>query len=108
LGWIAMGYGPAERSQMRLIAAYRDRCTHSQEPGNLIYLFKRPFSAEFYSRGEALLAHNLSETETYLNHNALDCLAVPIKHMDRLPKALTHRFNTVCQAGQYYLLVEKG
>jgi len=106
LGWIAMGNGPAERSQMRLIAAYHDRRGPNQEKGHLIYLFSRPFSAEFYSEGKALLARNFNEAEKCLNDQTIDYLAVRSKDMARLPEALSRRFNIVFRAPKYYLLIE--
>ncbi|WP_054030202.1 ArnT family glycosyltransferase [Desulfatitalea tepidiphila] len=107
LGWIAMGNGPAERSQMRLIAAYHGTRGPDQEKGHLIYLFKRPFSAEFYSKGKALLARNFKEAEKLLDDKTIDYLAVQSKNLDRLPEVLTRRFNTVYKTEEYYLLMEK-
>ncbi len=108
LGWIAMGNGPAERSQLRLIAAYQDSRGPDQEKGHLIYLFKRPFSAEFYSKGKALCARNFKEAERFLDDHAIDYLAVPSKDMARLPEVLSRRFNIVFRAQKYYLLMENG
>lgn len=107
LGWIAMGNGPAERSQMRLITAYHDSRGPDIEKGHLIYLFKRPFSAEFYSKGKALLARNFKEAEKLLDDKTIDYLAVQSKNLDRLPEVLTRRFNTVYKTEEYYLLMEK-
>jgi len=104
LGWTTLGKGPAERSQKTMMNVYRDICTGTNS--TIIYMFKRPYSAEFYSQGEALLADDLKKAEAYLQNQVVDYFAVRIKDMDRLPESFKNRITVVRQVNRYYLLVE--
>ena len=102
LVWVAMGYGPATRSQMHIVAAFRDRC--SDRNGSLVYLFKRPYSADFYSRGKARLANDLKEVEKNIEEQGRVYFAVRIKDMRHLPDSFTQNTSIVFQTSRYYLL----
>ena len=106
LGWIAMGYGPSARSQTAIITAYQDMSDDDNEP--LVYLFKRPYSADFYSRGEARLANNLDELEKIAENRDRVYFAVRIKDMKHLPETFTNKNSIVFQTNRYYLLTEEG
>lgn len=53
LGVTVAGYGPGRKSQKYLVARYeREAATLD---GSLTYLFREPYSAQFYSSGNAHL-----------------------------------------------------
>jgi len=102
LGWIAMGYGPSARSQTAIITAYRDMSDDENEP--LVYLFKRPYSADFYSHGKARLVNNIDELEEIAENRDRVYFAVRIKDMKRLPETFKGKNSIVLQTNRYYLL----
>ena len=104
LGWVTMGNGPSTKSQVALIATYRDM--RAERNGPLVYMFKLPYSADFYSRGKAYLAKNVNQAEEILNNAGTSYFAVRIKDMKRLPESFTSRNTIVFQSTRYYLLIE--
>ena len=102
MGASAMGYGPATRSQIQIIAAYRNLC--GDRDGSLVYLFKRPYSADFYSGGKARLANNPNEVEKSIENQERVYIAVRIKDMRHLPASFTRRRSIVFRTRRYCLL----
>ncbi|MGI9280841.1 MAG: ArnT family glycosyltransferase [Endozoicomonas sp.] len=94
-----------KKSQKYLIA---NMMTHPvQQPGHLIYFMKRPFSARFYSHGQALLANDEQEILNQLHRDRRDFLATRDGNIDRLSDPLRNRFEKVSQYRNWTLWVEK-
>jgi hypothetical protein len=99
-----LGYGPAEKSQKELIAGYG--AMRPGEEASLTYLFQRPYSAEFYSGGDAVLLKDLQDVENLLNNRTHDCLAVRAEDLERLPESFKGRMTNLGPVHRYYLLLE--
>lgn len=82
---VSLGYGPAGKSQKELIVSYEKN--RLRQEGPLVYLFKRPYSAEFYSRGKALLAQDLTAAEALLQNDTVDYFVIRERDLSRLPAA---------------------
>jgi hypothetical protein len=78
----------------------------AERNGSLVYVFKRPYSADFYSGGNALLASDLNQVEKTMDNQRLDYFAVRTRDMDRLPESFSRQNTIVCQTDRYFLLVE--
>lgn len=103
-----LGIGPAERSQQKLVEAYRrDQQAGDQTDGQLIYLGHRPYSAEFYSGGTALLAGDLQEATTLLAKAGYDYLVIEKTRWADLPASFTSGFSPLAEIKRFYLLREK-
>jgi len=102
LSWMILSHGFTDWSQKRLISAYQESRNDSDAP--IIYLFNRPYSAEFYSRGEACLAHDLNEVEVFSQNHVAAFLALNIHDMEHhLPEAFIKRFSIVYRDRRYCL-----
>ncbi|MCP3176220.1 glycosyltransferase family 39 protein [Desulfuromonas sp. KJ2020] len=96
---------PAKKCQKELVAAYQ--AVRVEEAGDLIYLFKRPHSAEFYSRGQALLAEQPAEVNRYFQNSSNDYFAIKEGDLRRLPTEVRQRVAKLGEFNGYYLLKEK-
>lgn len=105
---VGLGIGPAERSQKNLVAAYhRERMFDSRPSAQLLYLFYRPYSAEFYSEGNAILVENLLELEQLLIDAESSYVVVEKERWARVPNTLTARFDKLDENKRFYLLRNK-
>lgn len=105
---VGLGLGPAERSQKRLVAIHRqDNAQDGHPPGRVLYLFRRPYSAEFYSRGTALLVKDMPTLEKLLAEPGEDWLVVEKEHWRQVPEATTTRFAIMGEIKRFYLLREE-
>lgn len=104
LVFVSLGYGPATRSQKKLVTAFQES---RGEESRLTYLFKRPFSAEFYSDGQAELAKTIQETEPLFKNGRLDYFAVAANRFEQLPESFQNRVIGLGLFDRYYLLREK-
>jgi 4-amino-4-deoxy-L-arabinose transferase-like glycosyltransferase len=73
----------------------------------LHYLFKRPYSAEFYSTGLARQTANQQDLYKLLSNHSRDYIAVKQQSIDGLPGEVRHNFQLVDTLGDTLLLVEK-
>lgn len=101
---VTLGYGPAAKSQKELIAIFKS--DQEEVKGSLNYLFKLPYSAEFYSQGAALLAQDLRETEALFQNDAVDYFSVRIGDLERLPDSFKNRVTNLGAINRNYLLKE--
>ncbi|BBO91707.1 ArnT family glycosyltransferase [Desulfosarcina ovata] len=99
---IVMGYGPSANSQSAIVAAYRNMSGNGNGP--LVYLFKRPYSADFYSRGKARFAGNLNEAAEIEENQERVYFAVRSKDLKRLPESFPGKDSIVFQTDRYCLL----
>ena len=100
---LALGYGPAEKSQRKLIASLS--VSHSGEK-SLTYLYQRPYSAEFYSRGSARVARDPNDMEGLFRNDAVDYFSVSKGDFERLPLAFRMRVKNLGLINRHYLLME--
>lgn len=78
-----------------------------EQPGHLIYFLKRPFSARFYSHGQALLANSEEEISNQLHDDRRDFLATRDGNINILSESLRDRFEKVSEYRNWTLWVEK-
>ena len=107
LGWVlvAAQVVPLKKSQKGLVMAYRNDQT--DPTGQLVYLFKRPQSAEFYSRGRAQFARQTQDTDAYFRNANKDYFALRERNMKLLPETVLRRVEKLGEFNGYYLLKEK-
>jgi 4-amino-4-deoxy-L-arabinose transferase-like glycosyltransferase len=73
----------------------------------LVYLFRRPFSGQFYSQGQALEVRDRDEALRWLASDAPATLLVPQTEFDRLSLAGHPRWVEVARHGGYVMLVPR-
>ena len=100
---VALGLGPAEKSQRKLIAALQGTQL-GEKP--VTYLYSRPYSAEFYSRGTARLARDPKEAEGLFRNDTIDYFAIAKGDLERLPLSFRIRVTNLGLINRNYLLVE--
>ena len=100
---VMLGYGPAGKSQKSLIAIYQKNGTGGK---SLTYLFERPGSAEFYSRGLARLESEPKEAEKLFQNDTLDYFAIGKSDLERLPPSFLAGVTNLGLINGYYLLME--
>ncbi|MCP4114436.1 MAG: glycosyltransferase family 39 protein [Desulfobacteraceae bacterium] len=101
----ATGFGPGQRSQKQLVRTVAP-LVHGNG-GRLTYLFKKPFSADFYSRGTAGRLDSVAGLDSLLNDAARDVVAVRKKYLHRIPGPVLARFIKGEEINGYLLLMEK-
>ena len=92
------------KSQKALLTAYSRIKT--QPGGQLVYLLKRPFSAQFYSRGKALEAKNWQQAMTYFYNDKQDYYVIKSSQLKDLPSYLQRGLREVGEYNRYSLLQE--
>lgn len=107
LAWILVAgqIVPPRKCQKGLIAAYQT--ARAESAGDLIYLFKRPHSAEFYSRGRALFVEQPAEVDRYFQNGSNDYFAIKDGDLSRLPAEVRQRVTKLGEFNGYYLLQGK-
>jgi 4-amino-4-deoxy-L-arabinose transferase-like glycosyltransferase len=90
--------GIEARSQRKLLAGLHD----ADAP--LVYLFKRPFSGQFYSAGRALEVRDSAEVARWLATDKPATLLVPTYEFDRLSLATDPRWIEIARHGGYVML----
>ena len=105
LFFAAFGLISTKKCQDRLIAQYE--AVQTQMSSELIYLFKRPYSAEFYSRGLARNVMTLNEAEAFLGDRTQDFFAVKKSRFDKLPVPFRFRLENLGEYAGYLLLRER-
>jgi hypothetical protein len=73
----------------------------------LVYLFERPYSAQFYSAGMARIAATTGEADSLSGNGAIDYFAVRASLLERIPPSFLDRVPVVGLINRYYLLREK-
>jgi hypothetical protein len=85
------------RSQKPLVEAYEQLAAADER---LIYLNERPYSAQFYKQGQAVLVTGVAELQASLTDTHHDFYVIKDEQMNTLPVALQQRLNPV----KHYLL----
>ena len=93
-----------KKSQKHIIAAIKAQ--EVENPGEIIYLSKRPFSARFYSAGKAILVENPEEIPQLIDNNLTDFIATK-DDRNQLPEDLQKRFIEVSRYRDWTLWLEK-
>ena len=79
---------PFKKSQHLLVKAYSEiACEETQ----LAYLYSRPYSAQFYSGGKALLLKEVVGDEPIFQDQKVDYVAISPRSLNRLPQTLAAR-----------------
>jgi 4-amino-4-deoxy-L-arabinose transferase-like glycosyltransferase len=91
---LTLGYGPAEKSQKERQEA-------------LTYLYKLPYSAQFYSGGAALLAPSLDEVEKLFQDESVNYFAIRKEDLGRLTSSFLAQVVKLGPINRNYLLREK-
>jgi 4-amino-4-deoxy-L-arabinose transferase-like glycosyltransferase len=98
-GMLVFGHDRTEaRSQRKLLATSHD----ADAP--LVYLFKRPFSGQFYSAGRALEARDSADVARWLATSQPATLLVPEPEFTRLSLDSDPRWTEVARHGGYVML----
>jgi len=92
------------KSQKELLAAYHQQQAISE--GRLIYLLKRPFSAQFYSRGKAIEAESWQQAMAYFEDDIRDYYVLKNRQLQNLPDKLRSKLQVTGQYHGYSLLRE--
>jgi 4-amino-4-deoxy-L-arabinose transferase-like glycosyltransferase len=103
---VASGFGPDQRSQKRLVRTV-DQFFDANGGGRLTYLFKKPFSADFYSRGTAGRLDSVEGLDKLLNDATMDVVALRKKYLQHIPGPVLARFVKWKEINGYLLLKEK-
>ncbi|MGC9520243.1 MAG: ArnT family glycosyltransferase [Desulfuromonadaceae bacterium] len=96
---------PPRKCQKGLIAAYQN--IRGEADGKLIYFFKRPHSAELYSKGQALLVDKAEDIDIYFQNTTEDYFTVRKSHFKQLPESVLQHVAKLGEYNGYYLLREK-
>lgn len=95
---------PKRKCQKKLIEAYlKIRAPQAK----LIYLYKRPHSAQFYSRGKAVLIDNLDKTKELFQNEQRDYFVIRKKHLNQLSDQFSAKLENLGEYNDYYLLIER-
>jgi len=86
------------RSQRKLLAGVHE------PDAPIVYLFKRPFSGQFYSAGRALEVRDAAEAERWLATDKPATLLLPQHDFDRLSLATDARWVEAGRHGGYVML----
>ena len=98
-------FAPAKNSQKYLVWQYLK--IRPQEASRLIYLYNRPYSAEFYTSGKALEVKSPAHAEAFFANDVQDFYVVKNKWMNRLPDAFRKRLVLVDRFDDFTLLREE-
>ncbi len=102
---VSAGIGPSENSQKKLMGTFYKEI--KGEKIHITYLFKRPFSAAFYSKGTAGKIDTTVKIDALLKNGDTDYMAVQENRLDRIPAPILNRFSDLGHINNYILLKEK-
>ncbi len=92
----------ADRSQHDLIQYVQNRT----DVERLVYLYKRPYSANFYSAGKAAIATSPEEVGRLLDRPGRDYVVAKLNHRNDLPRSLQERLDVVRGYSRFVLMVQ--
>jgi len=90
------------KSQKDVVARYKMLRSDSSSP--LIYLFDKPYSAEFYSNGEAKQISDVDKAAKYVLGTKESFVVARDEDLDRMPRSLLRRLQPVARFGDCELL----
>ena len=100
---VTLGQVSDKISQKNLITKYR--ALRSGDSEELIYLFQKPYSADFYSNGGAYLVKNLSEIYDLQREPERDFFVA--RNIECLPTPFLSQVDSLGKYGRYFLLRTK-
>jgi len=94
----------SEKSQKDLLIAYKKEklAIDSQ----LIYLIKRPFSAQFYSQGKAIEVESWGKIKPYLEDKKIDYFVVKERDIKNMPDDVKKTLTKTGEFNGYSLFIE--
>lgn len=107
LAWVLIAgqIVPPRKCQKDLAKAYHE--DSRKGTGELIYLFKRPHSAEFYTQGRAKIIKDMNKLNFYLQNERKDYFAIREKNMMNLSEKILNQTDQYGNYNGYILLKEK-
>jgi 4-amino-4-deoxy-L-arabinose transferase-like glycosyltransferase len=90
-----IGLIPFRKTQKVLIESYN---AAASEGSHLAYLYKRPYSAQFYSKGKSLFMKKVDGCEAIFQNNQVDYVAIRPRDISRLPEIVATRLE---KQGEY-------
>jgi 4-amino-4-deoxy-L-arabinose transferase-like glycosyltransferase len=96
---------PYKNSQKNLVGAFR--ALRPNQQSQLVYLFDRPFSAEFYSACTAREALSIKEFNDFFKDSVQDFFAVGKVHLFQIPPKCAAKLSTVGSYDDFVLFREK-
>jgi 4-amino-4-deoxy-L-arabinose transferase-like glycosyltransferase len=96
---------PYKNSQKFLVDTFRT--LRASQNSHLVYLFDRPFSAEFYSASTALQASSLDDFKAFFKDPVQDFFAVSKAHLAQIPQACASSLSTIGSFDDFVLFREK-
>lgn len=100
---VLLGVGPDRNSQKKLVSTVRQ----ISQGESLYYLYRRPFSAEFYSKGQAKEISSVPGLTDMFKNDKKDFLAVKRKYLTRIPDETLSQFDQKRTVNGYVLFKEK-
>lgn len=97
--------GGGKKSQKSMIQAMHAQ--QASNPGEILYLHKRPFSSRFYSHGKSRLVDSAEEITALINNDKTDFLATRRGAFNNLPKDLQARFFPVYKYREWTMWQEQ-
>ena len=101
----AWHFVPYKNSQKYLVGTFRT--LRSSQRSHLVYLFDRPFSAEFYSASTALQASSAEDFSAFFKDSVQDFFAVSKSHLAQIPPVCVSNLFTVGSFDNFVLFREK-
>jgi len=102
---VSLGYGLAGKSQKDLVATFQK--SRQDQNSHLVYLFKQPISARFYSSGAAEVAALYDDIAGFSNNGEVDYFALPADRMKAVPPSFLDKVMDMGRFNRYYLFKEK-
>lgn len=99
-------FAPFKNSQKYLLARYRQ--LRPNAASRLVYLYDRPYSAEFYSFGKAIKATDGAQIEAYSHDAVQDFFAVKKRFLPGLPEKFKARLVRLGTYDEFLLMGEPG
>ena len=99
-------FSPAINSQKRLISRYQ--ALRGDTAGKLIYLYDRPFSAEFYSSGNAVNAADLDQADAFMDTAVQNFFVVKKEFLSGVTERYPNKLSPIGVYDDFILLGESG
>lgn len=96
---------PAGKCQKELVRTYQK--LQDTDNGQLIYFYKEPSSAKFYSHGTVILVKKNNKIKEFTNNGQIDYYAVRQKKLAFLPAFIKSRTINIGKFSRYCLLRDK-
>jgi hypothetical protein len=91
-----------KKTQKEVVASYVK--ANPERVGKLIYFGNRPYSAEFYSNGTALVAENQRKLQGFLDEKQNNFYVIEKKDLAGITESGNNKFSLIGNWGKYQLL----